>query len=259
MTSVVTTCLRRFAAASAVLGIACGQTIAQPVLSTDKPRPVMELMRQLENRYGWRIAYEEAPYENASDLVNVVSPVYLATHPGARLLIPKPQQLSVTVPAGAPVASAIGSIIDRANTNEGRSFAVSFDGDFAYIVPMLYRKKDGTVAAFQPMLDTPVNFAIGERTIRETVNRICTQVAAARGIPINEGTIPTNLYHELQTAYANNEPARVVLSRIFETASAGHEAMAAPPIRATWDLLYDANEKAYYLNTHVIPAHSPNQ
>jgi hypothetical protein len=140
------------------------------VLSTDKPRPVMELVRQLEERYGWRIAYEEAPYENAADLVNVVSPAYLATHPGATLLIPKPQQLSVTVPAGAPVSGAIGSIIDRANADRGRSFAVPFNGDFAYIVPRFYRKKDGAAEAFHPihpMLDTPVTLASSHPGNRE--------------------------------------------------------------------------------------------
>lgn len=258
--------LGRLAVISVLATAAFAQGAGPSLFTTNKPRPLMELVRQLEGRFGWRITYEEAPYESAADLVNVVSATYLTAHPGASFLIPRPQQLSVTVPNTAPVFSApgtgtaasgliqaaIASVIAQANSNGGGAFAVSFSGDFAHVVPTRYRKKDGTVSAFQAILDTPVTLPSAQRTIRETVNLICTQVAAIRGIAINEGTIPTNLYHEVQSTYANNETARLVLARTFETASAEHQAMGVPPVRITWDLLFDANDKAYYLNTHAI-------
>lgn len=257
----------RLAVISVLLATAAfGQVAGQSLFSTNKSRPVMELVRQLEGRFGWRITYEEAPYESAADLVNVVSAAYLTAHPSASFLIPRPQQLSVTVPNTAPVFSAPGTgsaasglietaiagVIAQVNSNGGGAFAVSFSGDFAHVVPTQYRKKDGSTSAFQAILDTPVTLPKAQRTIRETVNLICAQVAAIRGIPINEGTIPTNLYHEVQSTYADNESARLVLARVFETASAQHQAMGVPPIRITWDLLYDANDKAYYLNAHAI-------
>jgi hypothetical protein len=111
---------------------------------------------------------------------------------------------------------------------------------------------NGVVMPFEPMLNTPVSLTRAERTIREAVNLICTQVAAARGISIAEGTIPTNLYHSSQVSYADNEPASVVLTRIFDAASVEREALGFPPLRVTWDLLYDANEKGCFLNTHPI-------
>ena len=120
------------------------------------------------------------------------------------------------------------------------------------LVISLYRKKDGTLAPLMPVLDTLVTLAPAQRSIREAVDLVCAQVAAIRGIPIAEGTILTNLYHQVELTYAEHEPARVVLSRILKGTNAERVSDGAPPLRITWRLLYDANEKSYFLNTYAI-------
>jgi hypothetical protein len=224
--------IQRFIAALLCLATAFSQTSAQVPIAGGKPRPVMELLRQLETYFGWRISYEEPPYESPVDLVNVVSPQYLSSHPGATFLIPRPQLLGASI--------------------RDNGFIVSYDRDFAHVTPTQYRKKDGTMAPFASMLSTTVTLSPAQRTIRDAVNLVCTQVAAARGIPIAEGTIPTNLYHQIETTYADNEPASVVLTRIFGDADAERTNLGYAPLRITWDLLYDANEKSYFLNVHPI-------
>jgi hypothetical protein len=136
--------------------------------------------------------------------------------------------------------------------NGANGYRVVYDGDFSHVSPTQYRKKDGTWAPWTPVLDTPVTFPSAQRSIGDAVNLVYTQVAAKIGIPITEGLAMTNLYQLVEPTYANGEPARVVLARIFEGQNAARVSQGVPALRITWDLLYDANEKCYALNTHAI-------
>jgi hypothetical protein len=258
--------IARIAALSLFIGAAFGQTSAQVAFTANSPRPLWDVVRQLEHQYGWRITYEDPPYESPLDLDNTVAPAYLATHPGAAFLAPRPQPFTANIAGSVPshyaaagdagatglIQSAIDAVVAQATINGTKGFRVVHDGDFSHVTPTQYRKKDGTLAPLTPVLDTLVTLAPARRSVEDAVNLVCTQVAATRGIPIADGVVLTNLYHRVELTYADHEPARVVLSRILEDTNAERVSDGAPALRITWDLLYDANEKSYFLSTHAI-------
>jgi hypothetical protein len=56
-----------------VLMVTCfGNACASPnTLTVQDARPVAKAIQELENRYGWRITYEDPPYIHNSDITDV--------------------------------------------------------------------------------------------------------------------------------------------------------------------------------------------
>jgi hypothetical protein len=238
------------------LTVASGKT---KTISSNKPRGIMDILQQLEQTYGWRITYEDPPYESADDLVDAASSGYKAANPGAAFLIPRPRLITISFeePTDPKVVAdkqaAIDAIIARAVQNGGGSFTVLHNGDFSHVFPKAVKKTTGETSTLVPLLDTPVSLPAAMRTVGEAVEAVLSQVSRLRGMSIAEGTIPTNLFrNQTEMTEAHNEKARDVLVRFFEDANGDFLIKGLFPIRVTWHLLYDANEHGYFFNAHVI-------
>src|SRR5215468_1045698 len=59
-----------------------GQGQPSVKLSVDDPRPVAEAVKQLQEKYGWVITYEDPRLVNESDLLDETDPKYRQAHPG---------------------------------------------------------------------------------------------------------------------------------------------------------------------------------
>lgn len=220
------------------------------ILIPAQPRPLWQLAVELEKEYKWRVTYEEAPLEYASDLSNGArSGTHLVARPTAfQGSFDDPQD-----PGSMEEKWKILVKLVRTYSGPHGQMTVLNNGDYSHIVPTTIKKKDGSVVQFEPILSTRVSFAPAMRTLRETVQLIMSQVATARAVSIGLGTIPTNLFvQQSQLTYANDEQARDVLMRIFEDASGARQLTGGTPVRVTWALLHDVSDSAYAFNAHIV-------
>lgn len=227
-------------------------------LTTSDPRPLWHLAWQLEDRMSWRIPYEEAPILTGTLLTAT------AVSPGTRpYLMPTSRPVSLTI-SPQSLESVDRGEYRRAALNEALRawrqtespgvFLATIDGDYAFILPTAMVTAQGQIAAFVPLLDTPVSIGRTSATVGVAMRLILEQVATKRGFPIAEGNVPTNLFASEQvTIEAQNEPARRVMMRMFDDVSLKRVQAGLDIVRISWYLLYDANEKRYFFNARSLP------
>jgi hypothetical protein len=118
MSSLVIFRARRAMIAMGLMLTFLGNASASPnTITVQDPRPVAKAILELEDRYGWRITYEDPPYMHCSDFTDATDipwpgvPVQsmsqlqsLQRESGARPrdLAPKGGSLTFTLPSGEP-------------------------------------------------------------------------------------------------------------------------------------------------------------
>lgn len=237
---------------TAGISIAAAQTY-----TVEDPRPLWKCITLLESKYGWRVTYEDPPYENAADLVDITHPAVKAAEPSAMTFIPKTKTFSFRFygPAGEEpdrrtvLDSMVGTYTQSGNIG---SFRVLHQGDLSHVIAAEWKKRDGKVEKRRSLFDTLISFPAQERSIGEALALILELAGNQAGTQIVLGNVSGNLLTHGTQIGAQGITARDALVLLFGGLDAEAIGYGLGPIRVTWALLYQADQKTYYFNAHGV-------
>jgi hypothetical protein len=240
------------------------RALAQDSYTTREARPMYEVAKALEQKYGWRITYEDPPLEHASELKDITNPAYKAMHPDPNdvTLVPLAVPFTFTWKATGRDyirQDVLEQCVDQHNRmaqNPGRFYSYQ-QGSVSHIIASEFRRKDGSMARAQSPLDTIVSFPAEERTLLQTVLLILSSIESQSGTHISLGMAPGHVMMQKISVGAHNITARDALLVALNALDARDLEMGAPLLRMSWAMLYQADEQGYYFNldtTHSLPA-----
>jgi hypothetical protein len=210
------------------------------------PRPLDQAIAAIREEYGWTVSFEDPPYKSRFDLVESAQ---LAAQSGVRALIPAGGAFQSTYPEGANMwssASGEEQVLDKvvSDYNAGRNpgkFVVREQSNGTYtIIGDHVEDENGDEVPVSSVLDTPISIPTQTRSAGATINLILQTLTLRGGTKVLFATGPLNaLVHAQVTVGGTNVSARSLLLR----AISGVEGA-----KLIWDLLYDADGQAFYLN-----------
>ncbi len=215
------------------------------------PRPLAVAVRDLEQRYGWIVTYEDPPYVyegDVEDITRLVARDYRPTTP--KLVGPRSGVFvfDYVVPRGMATpdpAVLLRELVEAYNVSgSAGAFALTRTGRVFHVVPAASRDSAGTVRPRLSILDTKITIPDGERNALGMIESIRDAVNQSKGTAIIIGTVPLNLLARVRLRQgAHNESARAVLLRTLE----------ATGRKLSWQLLNDGTSAASYgLNIHGV-------
>jgi len=224
------------------------RVLAETVTIQDDPRPVAKAVEQLNHGYGWQITYEDRPYKNNSDLMDVTQLVQRyqgGTAETTKTLIPKGGTVSFTLPStNSDQLTAAQALVNSYNDGRGANlFAVVRGAKLVHIVPIKVTGSSGTLEPVKPILDTIITVTPQERTALQLLEQICQAISIDTKNKVVVGTNPSNLLMQARTSIgATNKTARSLLETLILQ-------IGAP---LSWELFYDAGLKWYVLNFDLM-------
>lgn len=206
------------------------------------PRPLLQVLEALRQKYGWVVSYEDPQYTAAADLSEPPPPAATGQMPAPQL--PKGGSLSVQFSAKTPEEEkTLRAIVDSYNQSKlsGRfELRKGAQGNF-YVVGTGAHDDKGAIASQSPVLDVPVTIAAEDRTYTDTISMICQQTATQSHADITMGIYPRNIFDYTNVKLGGNKiQAREMLLQTLE----------ASKKNLYWQLLYDPNSKGFFLNIH---------
>src|ERR1044072_5816830 len=225
-------------------------------ISVNDPRPVALSAETLEKKYGWLITYEDPPYVHESDLLDVTEKVRRDLDkfkPGQapRIFIPKGGELafeySIDSKSKRPADSAVvvQQLLDAYAVANPGIFRLDRDGQRLHIVAIAAKNTEGVLVPRRSVLDVSITVPEQKRNGLQLLDAFCAAVTAASGTRVLLARAPLTLFHNSQTeAGAKDQRARDFLTRQLDQISGGP--------KLSWELLYPADEKTYYLNIYLV-------
>lgn len=195
-------------------------------------RPLAAAIRELEDRFGWVVTYEDPPYEWAVDIEDVTLAVSKSPNATNRVLVPRTRSFAFRYPdTDDPRPSAVLSAMLRDHNLGGYGeFRLIGSGSAFHVVPSMSANERGIPTARRSRLDVAVTLDDRERTAQELIEAVIAQVRVATGIHVVVGTTPISLLMQTKLrSSAKDESARDVLLR----------ALAATGNKLSWQLFCD--------------------
>ncbi|HZU43325.1 MAG TPA: hypothetical protein VE994_11675 [Terriglobales bacterium] len=220
-------------------------------ISVNQARPLEAALDQLENKLGIPINYEDPRLACPSDIQDVTAQVQnaaqRAANPRTRVIVPKGGALSVdmVLPNVVQTGDALTVVTAlraqyEANGYPGR-FTIKQVGSVLTVEPNAVRGSDCTWAAASPAMETPISFPSQQRDATETLSLILHAVTQRLGMKVGLGNLPMVAFvNRKATVRADNEPANIVLMRLFDQLSPAGQSTYS------YHLFYDPGLK-YYL------------
>ncbi|MCE5308467.1 MAG: hypothetical protein LLG20_12580 [Acidobacteriales bacterium] len=247
-------------------GALCGQMKATSLIARD-PRPLAEMASQLERLSGVPINFEDARYENASDVEDVTESVVKPEHRALnktgspfRVLIPRGGELSLSLEVDAVtdrLADPYAALVSALNAHKVNGFpglyVVNRDNGAFTISPEEVRGTGGSMIPVKSILETSVTFAPVPRTAADTLRLVLDDVSRTSGFRIDVGMIPLNGFISRTVALgAQGESARNVLARLFADVASTKTPIGEPVTVLSYRLLFDPGLRSYAFNIHVV-------
>jgi hypothetical protein len=242
-------------------------------LNIDDPRPVAKAVEELVSHYKYVITYEDPRLTYAGDLLDVTTQVRrdLDRYPigkAPKVIRPLGGKLTLTLSSSASVTTqTVASVLDQlvrlqSVRGEGGRFRVVQTGDVFHVVPTEVRDQNGNWIAQQSILDVPISLPMEDRPESGMLDAIVRAVSTAAhvkvyiggGAGVGGGIANPNRPASYRLG-ADNERASTVLMRALSL-------LNDPKVgtwiveKLTWQLLYDSDENAYFLNLSVVPVRS---
>ncbi|MGA8437031.1 MAG: hypothetical protein WB762_32950 [Candidatus Sulfotelmatobacter sp.] len=216
-------------------------------------RPLAQALEALQQKYGWRVNYEDPQYISKLDLSEPKGPQDKSSHPEVQQRVPGGGSFVVEFSAG-PTPNTVPDeqktlqlLVDSYNRsgNPGR-FELRKDKDTQEpvfdVVGTAAHDNQGKIAQQQVLLDSPITMAAQERTFSDTVDLICQNIADKSHVTITLGIHPLGLDRTHVTVGGKELTARSYLFRAMESTSR----------KLVWRLLYDPESNSYFLNVHQV-------
>jgi hypothetical protein len=206
-------------------------------------RPLSQVITLLQEKYAWRINYEDPQYTSKLDSTQ------MKNDQGERR-IPAGGDFTIDFPAGsAPEtqpdeAKTLQLIVDAYNqtSNPGRFELLHKTAEQFDVVATAAHDGQGKISPQPATLDVPINLPSAERTFEETMNLICQKISEKAHVQVTFGVYPITLASRPVTVGGKEHPARdYVLAAADATGR-----------RLCLGLLYDPESGAYVLNLHQI-------
>jgi len=206
-------------------------------ITANSPRPLEQTLQALQQKYGWVVNYEDPQFSSHLDFVD---------SPSEQAQVPAGGNFTVEFPAAAPdEEKTLRLVVDAYNQskNPGR-FEVRHGAPAGfYIVGTAAHDEKGAISQQKVLLDFPVTLPTRERTIVETIDLICQQIAAQSHTAVTLGIFPrTFLSHTPVKVGGTKVPARELL---LQSLAAAHHTLY-------WRLLFDPGSKGYFLSIHSV-------
>ena len=228
-----------------------GQSTSKPsnqaaAVSAVSQRPLPDVVRELEDRYGWVITYEDPIYESPNDVekVTVVRP-----DGGLSKTIIAPRQrffefdyrhLDLARPR-----ELLSSMLREYEAAHHHAFRLVQQGDLFHILPAKSSDKRGIPTERRSRLDARVSIEPARRSVYETLMLVLERVSVSTGDTVGVGTPGRLLDQTIVQSGAVDEPARDVLVRT----------LAATNVKLSWTLLCTAQTpRACGFNLHTVQA-----
>jgi hypothetical protein len=221
-------------------------------VSSNSPRPMAQAIEAIRQEYGWMIDYEDPPYANEPDLIDVTDPEWRATHPGARGargiaggFFQSRYDESAPVQTRETKEAILKKIVADYNSsgNPGKFTLRAEGGDRYAVTGISVKDSQGKEQIVTPVLDTQISIPVEQRTVLQTIRAIAQAIGDTRGTTVSSGLIPIHLFSQSQvTVGGKTVPARLLLTQALDgTGRPCH-----------WRLLFDpANENTFVLNVDI--------
>jgi hypothetical protein len=213
-------------------------------------RPLTQALDALQQKYGWRVNYEDPQYRSKLDLVEAKDLQDKSSSPNGRR-VPAGGNLVVEFGTGpAPNAApdekkSLQLLVDSYNrsSNPGR-FELRGDGSEQPfdVVGTAAHDDQGHISPQQAVLDLPITVDVQERTVNDTLDLICQKIADKSHIQVTFGVHPLGLDRVHVTVGGKDLSARSYLLRTIESTNR----------KLCWRLLFDPDSGSYYLNLHQL-------
>ncbi|HTU43466.1 MAG TPA: hypothetical protein VMF91_00280 [Bryobacteraceae bacterium] len=212
------------------------------VITVDNPRPLARVLARIEELYHSPIDYEEVPYESPNDLAHTS---VVRNGVATERVFPRGGQFSVTLSPDADPTPflAVQSLLSE-------YYKAGFAGQYRIdqlsgrieVIPVRVATAAGSQRDVGAIMSTSVSISPSTRPVAVMLNMLASELSAMSGAKIvmaNE-PFPDNATVELG---ADNEPARNVLANLADKTG----------VPLSYALLYDPNEKTYYLDVRAVP------
>jgi hypothetical protein len=220
-------------------------------LAANDSRPLAQALDALQQKYGWRVNYEDPQYTSKLDLIEAKSLQDKSSYPNDRHRVPGGG--SFTADLGAtPTAhglpdekKTLQALVDSYNRsgNPGR-FELREDRteQVFEVVGTAAHDDQGRISQQQALLDSLVTIDAQERTFSDTVDLVCQKIAEKGHLTINFGVHPLGLDRVHVTVGGKDLAGRSFLLRAME--STGR--------MLCWRLLFDPDSGGYFLNVQQV-------
>lgn len=254
---------------------ALAQTGNGPQLHIDDPRPVAKAVEELVSLYKYVVTYEDPHWTYSGDLLDVTTQVRQDLgryHTGNAPKVTRPLggKLTLTVPPSSPAnTQTMASVLDQlmrlqSTRGEGGHFRVVQVGDVFHVVPSEVRDQNGNWISQRSILEVPISLPMENRSESEMLEAIVKAVSAADRVKFyvggGAGTGGGIANPHRPASYplgADNELASSVLMRALHLLN-DQKFGTWIVQRLTWQVLYDSDENAYFLNLSVVPDRTPS-
>jgi hypothetical protein len=207
-------------------------------ITANSPRPLLQILDALQQKYGWVVDYEDPQYVSQMDLIDAPG--------GSHSRLPGGGSFSVEFPAGAPQEEKILHLVVESynrSKNPGRfELRRGAQGVF-YVVGIAAHDEKDAISSQQVLFDLPITVAAGEKPITATLDLICQEVTAQSHTAVSIGVSPRAL---LDHAPANVGGTKVAARDLLL------QGLMATRHTLYWRLLFDPNSKGYFLDIHSV-------
>jgi hypothetical protein len=207
-------------------------------ITANSPRPLLQILDALQQKYGWVVDYEDPQYVSQMDLIDAPG--------GSDSRLPGGGTFSVEFPAGAPQEEKIlHLVVDSYNRskNPGRfELRPGAQGVF-YVVGVAAHDEKDAISSQQVLFDLPITVVAGEKPITATLDLICQEVAAQSHTAVAIGVSPRALLDHAPAKVGGTKVAARDL--LLQGLMATHHTLY-------WRLLFDPNSKGYFLDIHSV-------
>ncbi len=211
------------------------------------PRPLLQAVDALQQKYGWVVDYEDPRYLPAADAANRTSP------PNRRRANIGPGENGFSVqfnvgptPDSRPdEGTVLTTVIDAYNESGGEAEfkALKQPGAGFAVVGVGVRDTTGEIASQQPVLDLSINLASERRSAEQTIALICHELSQTSKVPVAVDPASGNLHKKASVVVGGSSvPARTLLSRTLVSLGG----------KLCWRLLYDAAGNSYALSIQEL-------
>lgn len=205
-------------------------------------RPLADALDQLQTRISKPINFEEAPYQDSRDVG--MQPIQ-AMSGTINFLYPLGGRFSADLKQGDTDAGSTAKTVLNAYHSAGLAgiYTTVERGGRVDVVPSQVRSPNGSASPVAPLMEHRISFAKAVRPLADTIQMVVETLATARGVKIVIASMPVARRASIELG-ADNEPASDVLLAAFARLS---------PASVYYRLLYDPNDRTYYLTVRGTP------
>jgi hypothetical protein len=229
---------------------------ASGILTANNPRPLFQAIDAIGQEYGWTIDFEDPPYQSHFDLVDRTDPEWRSSHPNAKGVtrvaggafqssFPEP---STIVSEDAREQVLRKSVSDYNSSGNPGKFIVRKEAEGRYAVIGVSRKGEaGQDETVPVLLDSPITIPVQQRSAAETLQLIVERLSATSGVKVLLGSnwLSSDPLEDAEVSVGGTKiSARTLLSQTLDEANKSR--------LFRWDLLFDADEDAYYLRLSTV-------